>query len=155
MIKLIKRVVIVGVLVFVVIQFIRPTRTNPPIDPARTIEGRTQMPPEAGAIFEMACSDCHSYETNWPWYSQVAPVSWLVWSDVQEGRAALNLSDWAQYDSQRANSKLAAIAKMVSEGKMPLWQYRLLHPMARLSSSDVKLLVEWTKAERARAGAKP
>ena len=153
--KLIKRVVIVGAVVFVVIQFIRPTRTNPPIDPARTIEARTQLPPEVGAIFDMACSDCHSYETNWPWYSQVAPVSWLIWDDVQEGRSALNLSDWAQYDSRRASEKLANIAKMVSRGVMPLWQYRLLHPMARLSPDDVKLLVEWTKAERARAGAKP
>jgi hypothetical protein len=113
------------------------------------------MPPEAGAIFDMSCSDCHSYATNWPWYSQVAPVSWLIWNDVQEGRAALNLSDWAQYDSQRASRKLANIARMVSAGKMPLWQYQRMHPMARLSPSDVKLLVEWTKAERARNGAKP
>jgi hypothetical protein len=146
-------------LVFVVllagIQFIRPARTNPPIDPSRTIEARTQMPPEVGAIFDMSCSDCHSYRTNWPWYSQVAPVSWFIWNDVRQGRAALNLSDWAQYDSRTASKKLAGIAKLVSAGKMPLWQYQEMHPMARLSPADVKLLVEWAKAESARIGSKP
>ena len=74
---------------------------------------------------------------------------------MQEGRSALSLSDWAQYDSRRANEKLANIEKMVSRGVMPLWQYRLMHREARLSSSDVKLLVEWTKAERQRLGGKP
>ena len=153
--RILKYSAIALVVLLVGIQFIRPARTNPPIDPSRTVEARTQLPPEVGAIFDMSCSDCHSYQTNWPWYSQVAPVSWLIWNDVQEGRAALNLSDWAQYDSQRASRKLANIARMVSAGKMPLWQYRRMHPMARLSPSDVKLLVEWAKAERARTGAKP
>ena len=153
--RLIKRSVIVVAVLLVVIQFIRPARTNPPIDPTRTIEARTQLPEEVGSIFDMSCSDCHSYETKWPWYSKVAPVSWLLWSDVHDGRAALNLSDWAQYDSRRANEKLANIEKMVSRGVMPLWQYRLMHREARLSPSDVKLLVEWTKAERQRNASKP
>ena len=153
--RLIKRSLIIGAVLFVVIQFIRPARTNPAIDPTRTIEARTQMPEEVGMLFNMSCSDCHSYETKWPWYSKVAPVSWLVWSDVQEGRSAMNLSDWAQYDSRRANEKLANIEKLVSRGVMPLWQYRLMHRAARLSSSDTKLLVEWTKAERQNIGGKP
>ena len=153
--KFIKRAVIVLAVLLVVIQVIRPARTNPPIDSTRTIEARTQMPEEVGSIFDMSCSDCHSYETRWPWYSKVAPVSWLLWSDVHDGRAALNLSDWAQYDSRRANEKLANIEKMVSRGVMPLWQYRLMHREARITSSDVKLLVEWTRAERQRSGGKP
>jgi hypothetical protein len=153
--KFIKRSIIAAAILLVVIQFIRPARTNPPIDQTRTIGARTQMPEEVGALLDMSCSDCHSYETKWPWYSQVAPVSWLLWSDVQEGRAALNLSDWAQYDSRRANEKLANIEKLVSRGVMPLWQYRLLHKAARLSASDVRTLVEWTRAERQRRGGKP
>ena len=108
---IIKRSIISAAVLFVAIQFIRPARTNPPINPTRTIEARTQMPEEVGMLFDMSCSDCHSYETRWPWYSKVAPVSWLVWSDVQEGRSAMNLSDWAQYDSRRANEKLANIER--------------------------------------------
>jgi hypothetical protein len=153
--KFIKRSVIIVAVFLVVIQVIRPARTNPPIDPARTIEARTQMPEEVGMLFDMSCSDCHSYETKWPWYSKVAPISWLIWSDVQEGRSRLNLSDWAQYDSRRAKDKLGFIEKMVSKGDMPLWQYRMMHKEARLSPSDVKTLVEWTRAERARMAAKP
>ena len=153
--KFIKRSVIVVAVLLVVIQIIRPARTNPPIDPTRTIEARTQMPDEVGMLFDMSCSDCHSYETKWPWYSKVAPVSWLIWSDVQEGRSAMNLSDWAQYDPRREKEKLAFIEKMVSKGDMPLWQYRLMHREARLGPDDVKLLVEWTRAERQRIAAKP
>ena len=153
--RIIMRSIIVAAILFVAIQFIRPARTNPPIDPTRTIEARTQMPEEVGMLFNMSCSDCHSYETKWPWYSQVAPVSWLLWSDVQEGRSAMNLSDWAQSDSRRANEKLANIEKLVNRGVMPLWQYRLMHREARLSSSDVKLLVDWTKTERQRNATKP
>ena len=153
--RIIKWMIIIVIVVFAGIQLIRPARTNPPIDPTRTIEARTQMPEEVGMLFDMSCSDCHSYETKWPWYSKVAPVSWLIWSDVQEGRSALNLSAWAQYDARRANEQLTNIEKMVSRGVMPLWQYRLMHREARLTSGDVKLLVEWTKAERQRIGGKP
>ena len=64
--RLIERSLIIGAVLFVVIQFIRPARTNPAIDPTRTIEARTQMPEEVSAIFDMSCSDCHSYETKWP-----------------------------------------------------------------------------------------
>ena len=153
--KFIKRSVIVVAVLLVLIQVIRPARTNPPIDQTRTIEARMQMPEEVGMLFDMSCSDCHSYETKWPWYSKVAPVSWLLWSDVQEGRSAMNLSDWAQYDSRRENEKLGNIEKLVSRGVMPLWQYRLMHREAGLSPDDVKLLVEWTRAERQRNAAKP
>lgn len=153
--RIITRTIIIVIVVFAGIQLIRPARTNPPIDPARTIEARTQMPEEVGMLFDMSCSDCHSYETKWPWYSKVAPVSWLIWDDVQEGRSALNLSDWAQYDPRKEKEKLGNIEKMVSRGKMPLWQYRLMHREARLSPDDVKLLVEWTRAERQRIAARP
>ncbi len=153
--RIITRTIIILIVVFAGIQLIRPARTNPPIDPTRTIEARTQMPDEVGMLFDMSCSDCHSYETKWPWYSKVAPVSWLIWDDVQEGRSHLNLSDWAKYDPKQEREKLANIEKMVSQGKMPLWQYLLLHKEARLGPDDVKTLVDWTRAERQRIAAKP
>jgi hypothetical protein len=153
--KLIKRSVIVFVILLVGIQVIRPARTNPPVDPSRTIDARAQLPPDVGAILDMSCADCHSNETSWPWYSQIAPVSWYIWNDVRKGREAMNLSDWAQYDSRKASQKLVGMAKWVSEGEMPLWQYRMMHPTARLSPGDVKALVDWTKAERERLSTQP
>jgi hypothetical protein len=128
------------VFLFVGSQFIRPDRTNPPIDAASTFEAVAK--PDAGfaAIVKRACYDCHSNQTVWPWYSQVAPVSWLVADDVKEGRAHLNFSEWGMLGPDAAKLRLQAICDEVKGGDMPLWQYRLNHPEARLSAEDVKSL---------------
>src|SRR5690242_8181983 len=82
----------------ILIQAIRPDRTNPPEDPARTIKAASYMTPDVSAILDRACADCHSNRTVWPWYSNIAPVSWFVASDVHDGRRQFSMSDWAQYD---------------------------------------------------------
>ena len=76
------------VVLLVVIQAVRPAKTNPAVDESRTIQAHSQITPEVTAILERACYDCHSNKTIWPWYSQVAPVSWLLVSDVNDGREA-------------------------------------------------------------------
>ena len=79
---------------FMVMQFIRPAKTNPLVDDASTMSARLQVTPEVEAILNRSCIDCHSYKTVWPWYSKVAPISWLLVSDVNEGRKHFNLSNW-------------------------------------------------------------
>ena len=131
--KLLSKIVI-GVLVLgAAIQFVPYGRehSNPPVtlepdwDSAKTRE-----------LFFRACRDCHSNETVWPWYSNVAPVSWLVASDVYEAREHLNVSDWGRpkQDGDEA-------AEMLREGEMPLWCYLPLHPRARLSDADHERLI--------------
>jgi hypothetical protein len=134
-------IVLVGILL--IIQVIRPARTNPPIDESRTIGAHMQIPPAVAAILERSCYDCHSYKTTWPWYSQVAPVSWYLVHDVNEGRSHLNLSDWASYDAKRAAKKLEEICEEVKRGDMPLTEYLPLHPTAKLSEADRKTLCDW------------
>jgi len=92
--------------------------------------------PRTQELFSRACADCHSNQTKWPWYSRVAPVSWLVYNDVQEGRSKLNVSEWnrPQKDAHEA-------AKEVREGEMPLSAYLLAHPTAQLSPSEKAELV--------------
>jgi cytochrome c551/c552 len=133
-----------------VIQFIRPARTNPPVDESQTIFARTQMTPQVAAILERSCSDCHSHKTVWPWYSNVAPISWLISDDVNKGRQALNMSEWGKLDQDRQDRKLRQICDEVTDGIMPLSYYLPMHPHARLSAEDKKTLCDWTEAERAR-----
>ena len=82
-------------------------------------------------LFNDACADCHSNQTDWKWYSNVAPSSWLVQSDVDEGRARLNLSEW-----DKAQGEVYEAAEAIEEGSMPPWQYKLLHGSARLSDHE-------------------
>ena len=101
-------------------------------------------------IFERSCQDCHSEATRYPWYSYVAPASWLIASDVARGRKHLNFSRWNEYSLVRRMRSLSEIANQVKDGEMPLRQYTLLHPGARLSPDDVNAIFEWTQTERSR-----
>lgn len=136
--------------VFAALQFIRPARTNPAIDASRTINARMPLTPEVAAILDRSCNDCHSNQTRWPWYSNVAPVSWFVINHVNEGRDNMNFSDWAQYDSRTQQSLLGFICREAQSGAMPLKSYLRLHADATLSSEDVKALCEWANAESRR-----
>ena len=135
------------VVLLVASQAIRPAKTNPPVDETKTLRANTIMSSEVAAIFERACSDCHSFNTTWPWYSQVAPVSWLLVSDVDNARKSMSLSDWGSYDSKKKASKLQEICEQVDKGDMPLPSYLFLHTAAKLSDADKKTLCDWTRQE--------
>ncbi len=152
--KLLRWIGIFVLVLFLGLQAFSPSKTNPPIDPGRTIQANTQMPPEVLAILERSCSDCHSNSTRWPWYSYIAPVSWLVIDDVNEGRRHLYFSEWGTYPPKKAIRRLQDICEQVSEGEMPLKSYLLMHPEARLSDGDKQLLCSWAEQERPRILAK-
>jgi hypothetical protein len=139
---------------FVVLQFFGPAKTNPVSDPFQSIEARLHVTPQVAAIFDRSCNDCHSYKTRWPWYSNVAPVSWFVIGHVNDGRAAMNLSEWGHLDPDQQARKLRQMCEEVQDGVMPLSSYTPLHPGSKLSSEDVKILCDWTNAERARITAR-
>jgi len=98
-------------------------------------------------LAKMACFDCHSNETTWPWYSKIAPFSWLVYWDVVEGRKELNFSDWR--DGSRKSEQAAEIVKEVLEGEMPPLQYYIAHPEAKLDDRSKKLLIDGLAATAA------
>jgi hypothetical protein len=122
----------------VVIQFVPVDRTNPPVE--------TEVPAtaEVRAVLRRACYDCHSNETVWPWYSRIAPVSWLVARDVHEGRDELNFSTWNRLTTKKQIKALHESWETVEEGEMPLWFYLPTHPEARLSSQDRSVLRAWS-----------
>lgn len=148
--KILKWAVTVLTIIFAGMQFIRPARTNPPVDESCTISARTHVTPEVAAILHRSCNDCHSNQTRWPWYSNVAPVSWFVINHVNVGRREMNFSDWAQYSPAEQQGLLKKICREAKEGAMPLPSYLRMHGDAKLSSEDIKALCDWASAESER-----
>ncbi len=127
--------------VFVVIQFVPVQgRENPPV------ESDIGAPDEVAAILRRSCYDCHSHETRWPWYSRVAPASWLVAHDAVEARRHLNFSTWNQYDAEKKAHLLEEVWEEVESGEMPLWFYVPLHPDSKLSEGDLAVLKDWSES---------
>jgi hypothetical protein len=126
-------IVLIGLVLFVLIQLIPYGRshTNPPVVQEPTWDAQTR------AIAKKACFDCHSNETVWLWYSNIAPVSWLVQRDVDEGRRKLNFSDWG-----RAGTETGDLAEVVQGGEMPPIQYTLIHPTAKLNAAEKQTLIQ-------------
>jgi heme-binding protein len=119
MLRWLKRLILPLVVLLLVIQVFRPARTNPPVDPQREMHANLTVDPGVASLFARSCNDCHSNRTVWPWYSEVAPASWLVVSDVNRGRKALNLSEWSMYRLEAQRKHLIEVCKEVSEGEMP------------------------------------
>lgn len=136
-------------LALVAAQFVRPARTNPVVDRTAALEAGP-VPRQVLTVVHRACYDCHSSETRWPWYSNVAPVSWLVISDVKDARKQMNFSRWARYNAYDRADLLDKMCDQISKHKMPLFQYRLVHADARLSDADIAAVCAWTKDESAR-----
>lgn len=138
-------IIVVG---FIGIQFKQPDRTNPPLDESKTIYALLNVKPEVKALLDRSCADCHSNNTTWPWYSYIAPASWLVGEDVKEGRKHFNLSVWGSYTRKRAIAKLDEMCMELQDDKMPLKSYRIMHPSTVLSKQDIDLICEWAEATR-------
>lgn len=138
-------IALTGLAITLAIQVIRPARTNPPTDPGRTLHARLAVPPDIAALLERSCRDCHSNETRWPWYSNVAPVSWWVIDHVNHGRSHFNYSDWARYDPTDARRLLENTCALARKGEMPLPSYLQMHGNARLTGNDVAALCGWVE----------
>jgi hypothetical protein len=107
--KLLRWAMVAVACLFVIAQFIRPAKTNPSADPSLAIESHVQVDPKVSSILDRSCADCHSNKTRWPWYTNVAPVSWFVIDHVNDGRKELNLSEFGKYDRRRQLNKLKQI----------------------------------------------
>ncbi|MBI1937525.1 MAG: heme-binding domain-containing protein [Ignavibacteriales bacterium] len=124
-------------------QFIEVERTNP------EVTADLKAPAKVKRILHTACYDCHSNETKWPWYSYVAPVSWMVIRDVEEGRESLNFSTWGKIASSKKAEYKKEIWEEVNEEKMPLEYYIYTHPNAKLDVTQKKTLKEWAEKQSA------
>ena len=148
--KWVRRIGIGLLVLFAVAQLKRPAHANPQAVPALAIHARMEVPAEVSSILERSCRDCHSNNTQWPWYSHVAPVSWWLVDHVNHGRSHFNYSEWGKGRPEKVEEHLGEICEEVSSGTMPLPSYLRMHSNARLSPIDVKALCTWTEAEQQR-----
>ena len=148
--KILKITVLVVLLGFVVLQFIRPNFTNPPIVESETLAAGGHVPADVQQVLTRSCGDCHSNATIYPWYSNFSPFNWFLATHIDEGRAELNFSQWNTYSKEKKERKLEEICEVVERAEMPLPSYLWIHRDAVLSESEAKLLCEWSRAERER-----
>ena len=138
---------LVSILVlFIAIQLVRPARSNPASNPSANLMAHAT--PAVAKIFSRACRDCHSNETQWPVYSQIAPISWLLAYDVREGRDHFNYSEWTSIDPDDQDKLLGGICSVTRRGRMPMPKYVWMHREAKLSATDIEALCAWSEKMR-------
>ncbi|MDF1673338.1 MAG: heme-binding domain-containing protein [Vicingaceae bacterium] len=131
--------------ILVVIQFFRIDKENPEAIPRKDFITQTSPPEAIQKLLKNACYDCHSSTTKYPWYSNVAPISWWLKDHVNEGREELNFSNWADYPLKKQIHKMEECWEMIEEGEMPLESYLITHSEAELTTEEKELLIEWFK----------
>lgn len=143
----VKMVLVALVAFLVVIQVFQPRRTNPRVAPSRSLRAHLSVPDDVLAALVRSCGDCHTNQTRWPWYSQIAPLSWVITDDVNEGRRHMNFEDWeAQPDPKEANDRLVDICQEIKKNGMPPFSYRLLHRDLQLKSQEIAAICRWSQS---------
>jgi len=137
--RILKWFLIMMIIVFVGIQFIEVERTNPPV------EADLDAPSEVKSILKNSCYDCHSHQTKWPWYSKVAPVSWIIVNHVKEGRERLNFSIWEKYYTSDQRRLKTEILEEILSDKMPLSMYTYTNPNSILNLNQKNIIKDWVE----------
>ena len=145
---MIKKIVIGCIVLLVIIQFIRIDKTNPEVVIENDFIVQTNPPEHIQTILKTSCYDCHSNESTYPWYTNVAPISWWVKQHINEAREELNFSEWGTFKTKRQKHKLEECFEMIEESEMPLPSYLIVHSEAKLTSEQKNELVAWFKAEK-------
>jgi Haem-binding domain len=148
--KVMKKVLLVLLAAFVIIQFFRPAKNTAsgPEAYAKDISKVHAVPADVQLILQKACNDCHSNNTEYPWYSNIQPVAWWLNDHVQEGKKELNFSEFAGYNLRRQYHKLEEVEEQVKEGEMPLSSYTVIHKEAKLTETEKNALYNWVNALR-------
>lgn len=145
-----KNIAIFLVFLFLVIQSIRIDKTTESVNPTTDFITLTSANAEVANTLKIACYDCHSNQPTYPWYTNIAPVSWWIKHHINEGSQHLNFSIWGTYSEKRKNHKLEECIEMIEEGEMPMDSYTWMHSEAKLSNTQKQLLIDWFKAERSK-----
>ena len=143
--KRVKQLLFAVLMAFVVIQFIRPARNQSGQASQSDISNTYSIPEAVYTLFKNACFDCHSNNTNYPWYSNIQPMGWLIAADIENGKAKVDFSEFGLLSSRKQRSRLQEIENQIKDNAMPLSSYKLMHKSARLSEEDKQLLIEWVE----------
>ncbi len=144
---MVKKTLIFLLIVLVGMQFYRPEKNNAEYRDVTAFEKETQASKSIVAILESKCYDCHSNKTEYPWYAEVAPISYWIADHVEEGNEHFNVSKWNSYDAKKKDHKLDELIEEVEEGHMPESSYTLMH--GEISEEEKSALIQWAKKARA------
>lgn len=139
-----KKILLAILVAFILIQFIRPTKNNSNNE-INAISTVVDVPLEVQKILKTSCNDCHSNNTVYPWYSEIAPVSWYLASHVNEGKEHLNFSEWASYNENQKNHIIKDLEEELQDKEMPLKSYLIIHENAKLTEAQYKIMIDWVK----------
>ena len=150
-----KNILITLIALLAVFQFFRIDKTNKISAPEKDILAITVQGPEISSILKNSCYDCHSNVVTYPWYTNIAPVSWWIKHHINEGSHHLNFSEWGNYPSRKADHKLKECVEMVEEDEMPMTSYTLMHKGTELNKDQKILLINWFNSLRTHESDKP
>jgi len=146
--KLLKKIGLVLLLVFIVAQFFSPEKNQGNTEDLTAFLNETKPSPEVKTILETTCFDCHSSNTKYPWYDKITPINFWLNEHVEDGKKHLDFSKWSDYSIKRKDHKFEELAEEVEEKKMPLPSYTWMHGDAKLSDSQIKAVVDWVNQVR-------
>jgi len=144
----IKKILLATGIVFIAIQFIQPAKNINNKVLATDISKTIPVPDNVQAILKNACYDCHSNNTNYPWYAYIQPAGWLLGSHIAEAKGKLNFNEFGNLSTRRQISKLDGIANSIKDDIMPLSSYKLMHKNANLSANEKTLLFNWAQRSK-------
>lgn len=145
---MVKKILLVLLVALIVIQFIRPEKNISEVPSENDIRVHYAVPSNVLAILKRACNDCHSNNTNYPWYANIQPVGWWLNDHIEEGKEELNFSEFATYSPKKAAHKLEEVAELVEENEMPLESYTYIHKDAVLTANEKEILIGWANELR-------
>jgi hypothetical protein len=149
--KMIRIIVLSGACVIILASMlVHPSGPVKAARPAQPLLAGADIDPAVFRVLERSCQNCHSEKTEWPWYSYIAPMSWLVESDVGEARSHMNFSRWDEYPIEQQQEILARVGAIARSGEMPPARYTLIHPNAKLSPVERDQIYQWAHSERLR-----
>ena len=142
-----KKILLVILVAFVIIQFFPIDKKNPPVNIGMEFVNIKNTPENIAQVLKTSCYDCHSNETKYPWYSSIAPSSWFLKNHIDEGRKELNFSTFAVYEPKRQIHKMEECMEMIEKKEMPLESYYIGHQDAKLTDQQRQMLIKYFKAQ--------
>jgi hypothetical protein len=152
--KILKRILIILLVGFIVIQFFRPKKNLSAQTSRNDITTLYPVPGDVKIILDKACNDCHSNNTKYPWYAEIQPIAWWLADHVEEGKAHINYSEFASYSLRKQYHKLEETEEMIKEKHMPLDSYLWMHGDADLTTEERQRLAQWSVGIRKQMEAK-
>jgi len=147
--KIVKKVAVALLVIFIAMQFYRPEKNQAQGNHTAQFLTETNPSSDIKIILQQTCYDCHSNNTEYPWYNNIAPVSYWLADHVKDGKKHLNFSDWESYSVKKKDHKLEEVIEMIEDGEMPLKEYTWTHAEAKLTDEQRNGVIAWAKKTRA------